>query len=393
MTESQKTSADVVIIGGGIMGASTAYHLALRGMKDVVVLESSEMFGMGSTGLNAGGIRYQFGTAVNIELSKMSIAMMERFPTEMDQELGLKQCGYLFLLDNEKDLERFRANVALQNALGVDSKIVSVDEIAKLAPEVKLDGIIGGSWCARDGLVDPNGLLQGYVSHARRQGATLYSSRPVTGIDVEGGAIRGVRTDAGTIATSRVVIAAGAWSAAIGNMAGVKLPIEPIRRQIAVTNPVPNLRADFPFIIDFSKSLYFHREGAGILSGMSNHDEPAGFDTRVDEAWRLNHFEQAIERLPLLGDAEIMAEWAGLYEVTPDDQPILGKMPQVDGLFVCAGFSGHGLMHGPAAGLLMAEEILDGRAHSIDIDPLRYSRFNEGAQDIAAGGAAEYNVV
>jgi sarcosine oxidase subunit beta len=322
----------------------------------------------------------------------MSIAMMERFPSEMDQELGIKHCGYLFLLDNDADLARFKANVALQNKLGVDSRIVSVEEIAKLAPEVVLDGIIGGSWCPRDGLVDPNGLLQGYVSKARRLGATLYSSAPAVGIDVMDGAVRGVRTESGTIATTRVVIAAGAWSAKIGDMAGVKLPIEPIRRQIAVTNPVSNLRADFPFIIDFSKSLYFHREGAGILSGMSNHDEPAGFDTRVDEGWRLNHFEQAIERLPLLAEAEVMAEWAGLYEVTPDDQPILGKLPQVEGLFVCAGFSGHGLMHGPAAGLLMAEEILDGRAHSIDIDPLRYTRFTN-TLDAAAESAGEYNVV
>jgi sarcosine oxidase subunit beta len=385
----QKTSADVVIIGGGIMGASTAYHLALRGCTNVVVLESSEMFGMGSTGLNAGGVRYQFGTAVNVELSKMSFEMMERFPTEMDQELGLKRCGYLFLLDKESDLERFRANVALQNSLGVDSRIVTVEEIAALAPEVVLDGIIGGSWCPQDGLVDPNGLLQGYVSNARRLGATLYTSAPATAIGTSNGAIHSVTTKNGTIETSQVVIAAGAWSAAIGAMAGVNLPIQPIRRQIAVTNPVPNLRADFPFVIDFSKSLYFHREGAGILTGMSKHDEAPGFDTRVDDDWRLLHIEKAMERLPLLADAEIMAEWAGLYEVTPDDQPILGKLPSVDGLYVCAGFSGHGLMHGPAAGLLMAEEILDGRAQTIDIDPLRYSRF---AGD-AAAAIAEFNVV
>jgi glycine/D-amino acid oxidase-like deaminating enzyme len=382
-------SADVVIIGGGIMGASTAYHLAKRGCTNVVVLESSEMFGMGSTGLNAGGIRYQFATTVNVELSKMSIAMMQRFPDEMGQELGIKRCGYLFLIDDEAVLDRFRANVALQNALGVPSKLVSVDEIRELAPEVELSGIIGGSWCPLDGLVDPHGLLQGYVANARRLGARLETSARVTGIDVRDGAIRGVKLASRTIETTRVLIAAGAWSADIGAMAGVSLPIRPVRRQIAVTNPIPDLRTDFPFIIDFSKSLYFHREGNGILSGMSNHDEPPGFDTRVDDAWRLHHFEQAMERLPLLADAEIVAEWAGLYEVTPDDQPILGAMPDVNGLYVCAGFSGHGLMHGPASGLLTAEEILDGRAHSIDIDPLRYARF----ADEGKGAVAEFNVV
>ncbi len=165
------------------------------------------------------------------------------------------------------------------------------------------------------------------------------------------------------------------------------LPIQPIRRQIAVTLPIPGLRADFPFTIDFSRSLSFHREGGGILTGMSKHDEPAGFNTTVDEAWRLEHLERAMERLPLLADAEVVAEWAGLYEVTPDDQAILGRLPHAEGLLVCAGFSGHGLMHGPAAGMMMAEEILDGRAHTIDIDPLRWSRFEKG------GAGGEFNVI
>jgi len=382
-----KTTADVVVIGGGIMGASTAYHLARRGCANVVVLESGEMFGLGSTGLNAGGIRYQFATKVNVELSKVSIGMMERFADEMGQEVGLRRCGYLFMLDRDADVAQFRANVALQNSLDVPSRVVSAAEIAELAPEVDVSGIIGGTWCPLDGLVDPNGLLQGYVSNARRLGATLLTGTPAIGIDVVDGSVRRVVTKIGSIETPTVVIAAGPWSAQIGAMAGIDLPIQPIRRQIAVTGAIPGLRADFPFVIDFSRSLYFHREGNGILTGMSNRDEPAGFDTRVDPDWRLHHVENAMQRLPLLADAEIVAEWAGLYEVTPDDQPILGRIPHVNGLLACAGFSGHGLMHGPAAGMLMAEEILDGRAHTIDIDPLRWSRFELGV------GAGEYNVV
>jgi sarcosine oxidase subunit beta len=382
-----KSTAEVVVIGGGIMGASTAYHLARRGCTDVVVLESAEMFGLGSTGLNAGGVRYQFATAVNIELSKLSFGMMERFADEMDQEVSLRQCGYLFMLDSEKDLAQMRKNVALQNSLGVPSRVIDVDELARLAPEVRLDGIIGGTWCPLDGLVDPNGLLQGYVSQARTLGATLLTKTPATAVDIVNGKITGVSTNDGHIATSNVVIAAGPWSGLVGDLAGIELPVEPIKRQIAVTAEIPNLRPDFPFVIDFSKSLYFHREGRGILTGKSNVDQEAGFDTTVDEDWRLRHLEEAMERLPLLADAEISAEWAGLYEVTPDDQPILGKLPQVDGLFSCAGFSGHGLMHGPAAGLLLAEEILDGRAHTVNIDPLRYARFATGA------AVGEYNVV
>lgn len=382
-----QTQADVVIIGGGIMGASTAYHLAKRGCTNVVLLESQSMFGLGSTGLNAGGVRHQFGAAVNIALSQLSFGMMERFATEMDQEVALRRCGYLLMVDNEADLAQFTRNVALQNYMGVPSRLVTPREIAELAPEVDLSGIIGGSWCPLDGLVDPNSLLQGYVSNARRLGATLLTDAEVTGLDVESGGVTRVHSKAGTINTTHVVIAAGAWSATIGAMAGVSIPIEPIRRQIAVTAPIPSLRKDFPFVIDFSRALYFHREGNAILTGMSNRNEPPAFNTTVDEAWRETHLEQAMLRLPMLADAAIAADWAGLYEVTPDDSPILGAVPSVAGLYLCAGFSGHGLMHGPAAGLLMAEELLDGRAHTIDIDPLRWRSF-AGHSDVG-----EYNVV
>lgn len=381
------TTADVVIIGGGIMGASTAYHLAARGCRNVVVLESGEMFGLGSTGLNAGGVRHQFSTPVNIELSKLSIGMMERFADEMAQEVALRRCGYLFLLDSDDDVGRFRANVALQNHHGVASEMLAPADVARLVPEVDLTGIVGGTWCARDGLVDPHGLLQGYITQARRLGVTLHTRAQATAIDTTDGGTYKVATPIGDFTAPAVVIAAGPWSAQVGALAGLDVPIQPIRRQIAVTNPIPHLRPEFPFVIDFSRALYFHREGAGLLTGMSNRNEPPGFNTNVDESWRLTHLENAVARLPMLADADLLAEWAGLYEVTPDDQPILGRLPHADGLFICAGFSGHGLMHGPAAGLLMAEEILDERAHTIDIDPLRWGRFSAG------GVTAELNVV
>lgn len=379
--------ADVVIIGGGVMGTSTAYHLAGQGCTDVVLLEKARFFGAGATGQNAGGIRHQFSTAVNIELSRRSIAMLERFPEEMGQEIDLNFCGYLFLLDNAEDMAAFRRNVELQHQHGVETRLLDVDDIARLAPQVNLDGIIGGTFYDRDGLADPAGVVQGYVKQARRLGATLLTETPATGIRIESGRVRAVSTPAGEIETSTVVIAAGPWSGEVGRLAGIDLPVQPIRRQIATTRPIPGITRDFPFVIDFARSLYFHYEGGGILTGMSNPDEKPGFDIRVDEAWRLVHFENAIYRLPLLAEAEILSEWAGLYEVTPDDQPILGRLPHAEGLVACTGFSGHGFMQGPVCGLLVAEEILAGRAHTVDIDPLRWERFETG-KDVS-----EYNVV
>lgn len=381
------TRADVVIIGGGVMGTSIAYHLAVRGCTDVVLLEKAEFFGAGATGRNAGGIRHQFSTAVNIELSKHSIAMLARFPDELDQEIDLHFCGYLFLLDNDADLSLFRRNVQLQHAHGVETRLLEPDDIAKLAPQIVLGDILGGTFYERDGLADPAGVVQGYVKQARRMGVSLLTGMAAIGIEVEGGRVREVETPAGRIQTPTVVIAAGPWSGEVGRLANLTLPVQPVRRQIATTRPIDGITRDFPFVIDFSRSLYFHYEGGGILTGMSNPDEAPGFDTTVDEEWRLVHFEHAVERLPVLAEAQILSEWAGLYEVTPDDQPILGRLPQADGLIACTGFSGHGFMQGPICGLLMAEEILDGCAHTVNIDTLRWDRFETDAD------VAEYNVV
>ena len=382
-----RRTADVVIIGGGILGASTAYHLARKGCRKVVLLEQAQFFGTGSTGQNAGGIRHQFSTAVNIELSRLSIAMLERFGEEMEQEVDINFCGYLFLLDNQADAASFRRNIALQRSLGVEAEWLSPADIAAREPRINLEGIVGGTFYGRDGIADPNSALQGYVQQARRLGATLLTDSAVTEIRVASGQVIGVTTPAGEIDTATVVIAAGPWSGEVGRLAGIELPVQPIRRQIAVTGPIPGITRQFPFTIDFSRGLYFHHETGGILTGMSNHDQAPGFDIGLDPEWRLHHIENAIFRLPLLEQAEIMSEWAGLYEVTPDDQPILGRLPQVEGLISCTGFSGHGFMHGPAAGLLTAEEIVDGGAHTINIDDLRWARFDSGV------AAEELNII
>lgn len=373
---------DVVIIGGGVMGMSAAYHLVRRGAK-VTLLEAEQLFGTGSTALNAGGFRHQFSTAVNIELSKQSLSMLMRFEEEFEQPVGYNPCGYLFLLNSDEDAAVFRRNMELQHAHGVMTRWLSPTDIADLAPQVNLEGIIGATFYERDGLVDPNAVLQGYVRGASRAGATLRSGVRVTGAKLSAGRIESLQTTAGEVSGGTFLLAAGPWSGAVGKSLGVDVPVVPIRRQIAVTSPIAGLTKRFPFVIDFAQSLYFHYEGGAILTGMSNHAEPPGFNTSVDESWRETHVAAAMERLPLLADAAIAHEWAGLYEVTPDDQPIIGKLPQLENLYACTGFSGHGLMHGPAAGLAVSEEILDGAAHTVDIAPLRWREF----------GAGEYNVV
>ena len=371
-------TADVVIIGGGVMGASAAYHLAKRGCTDIVLLEKGPFLGMEATGKCAGGIRYQFSTEINVQLSLLSLPMLQRFEEELGQDIDLRWPGYLFLLDNEADLATFRRNVAMQNRLGVPSQIISHDEAKALAPLLIMDDILGAAWHAGDGLADPNGVVQGYAAGARRLGAQVFTGVEATGITVEGGRIAAVETSAGTIVTRQVIDAAGPWAGQVAALAGVDLPIVPLRRQIAVTTPLAGVPESFPFVIDFSRSLYFHREGQGILTGQSNPDEQPGFDQSVDRAWTEQHLDRAAWRFPLLAHAGLLSEWAGLYEVTPDAHPVIDSLSDPAGLTIVAGYSGHGFMHGPVAGLLAAELILDGRAHSLDIHQLRFSRFAEG---------------
>jgi sarcosine oxidase subunit beta len=380
-------SADVVIIGGGVMGASTAYHLALKGSKNVLLLERSSLFGQEATGKCAGGIRYQFATEINIRLSLLSLPMLDRFEEELGQAIDVRHCGYLFLLTQEKDIHAFEANVVLQHRLGVMTEWLSGDSVRSRLPLMRLEDVLAATWHPKDGLADPSGVVQGYVAGARRLGAKCLTDIEVTGILMENGRILGVKTPEGEVSTPILVNAAGPWASRIGEMAGVEIPVVPLRRQIAVTTPIPGLPPDFPFVIDFAKNLYFHREGPGILTGMSNLGEPPSFNQRVDREWELVHFDAAMARMPILQHAGISSRWAGLYEVSPDAHPILGKVPEIEGLYAIVGFSGHGFMHGPACGLLLSEEILEGKAHTLDVTSLRFGRFREGKPIL------EYNVV
>jgi sarcosine oxidase subunit beta len=379
-------TAEVVIIGGGVMGASTAYHLALRGQKDILLLEKDEFFGQEATGRCAGGVRYQFSTEVNVRLSLQSLPMLDRFKDEIGQDINFRKCGYLFVLTTPEDVKTFRHSLEMQQNLGVHTQWLTPDEIHKRLPLMRFEDALAGSFNRDDGLVDPNSVVMGYIGASQRLGVQCLNKVEVTGIKAASGKIIAVETNQGTISAPVIVDAAGPWAGVIGRMVGVTVPIEPYRRQIMTTTPIPEVPADFPFVLDFAQSLYFHREGDGILTGMSNNNEKAGFDQNVDEAFEMVNLEASIARMPCLEKVGLLSHWAGLYEVTPDAHPIYGKT-SVEGFFIVAGFSGHGFMHGPISGKLMAECILDGKFQSLDVSFLDLARFAEGRQ------IREYNVV
>lgn len=372
-------TADIVIIGGGCMGASTAYHLAEHGAKNVVLLEREKFLGMGSTGRNAGGVRYQFSTEVNIRLSMFSLYVISHFEELFDISADYHPIGYLFLLTTASEVATFKANVELQHRVGVPwVRYLEPKEIAQLAPLVNLDGVLGGTFCPRDGLADPNSITQGFAKAATQLGAQFETETTVTAIKTEGDRVSAVVTNRGEIATRTVVNCAGPWAAQIGEMAGIDIPIVPVRRQFFTTDALPGLPRDHVFTIEFATSLYFHPEGPGLLVGMSNPDEKPGDTYAIDEEFHLKTLERALYRFPLLEQARVAKQMAGLYEVTPDDEPILAQARALPGFYIAAGFSGHGFQHSPATGKVMSELILDGAAKTVDISMLDLERFAEG---------------
>lgn len=379
-------TADIVIIGGGVMGASAAYHLAKRGMKNIVLLEKEEFFGTGATGRCAGGVRYQFSTEINIKLSLESLPMIERFEDELDQDVNYRKCGYLLIATNESDAAAFRRNVELQNSLGVHTQFLTGDEVRSRLPLMMFEDALAGTFNQEDGIVDPNSVVAGYIGAAQKIGVRALNRAEVTGIRVSGDQVEAVETSQGVIQTRMILDAAGPWAGQIGQMAGVQIPIIPIRRQMFTTNPLKAVPEDFPFVIDFAQSLYFHREGEGLLIGMSNQAEKPGFDQHIDDEFEFVNLEAAIKRMPPLEQASRASHWAGLYEVTPDAHPIFGGS-NIKGFSICAGFSGHGFMHGPVSGKLISEFILDGKFSTLDVSMLDLARFEEGRL------IKEYNVV
>jgi heterotetrameric sarcosine oxidase beta subunit len=381
-----KRSADVVIVGGGCMGASVAYHLARRGVSDVVLVEREQLLATGSTGRNAGGVRHQFSNDANIRLSIESIGLLERFADEVGYAIDFHQDGYLFLLSSHSSVDTFRRNVALQRGLGVDVQWLDARDAERVAPGLDADDVIGATFCARDGIADPNGVTMGFAKAAQAAGVSIERDTEVTAIRMHAGRVAAVETTRGTIETRVVVNAAGPHARGIGRMAGVDVPVDPYRRHIFIAQApdassvsgewrVPASRI---MVIDFDTTFYFHREGAGLLFGMGDPNETPTFDTTVQWDFLPQVIEVAVRRLPALADAAVSHAWAGLYEVTPDANPIIGPAHGVEGFYLINGFSGHGFQHSPAAGRILAD-VITGHDPEFDLTPFAAERFAAGA--------------
>jgi heterotetrameric sarcosine oxidase beta subunit len=370
-----KSTAEVAIVGGGIMGASTAYHLARRGCTDVVILER-DLLAQASTGLSAGGIRQQFSHPANIRLSQEAVRVFERFEEEFGVNVEFRQVGYLFLAQSEDVWQEFLANVKVQRQLNVPVEALAPDEIKRRWPYLNVDDLRGGTFCAEDGYADPYMAAMGFANTARRLGVRIEEQTRVTGLQIEGGRVQGVETTRGPISARVVVDVAGAWGREVAQMAGFDLPVLPYRRQVFVTKPFDPIAKPVPMILDIEPAFYFRGEGPGVLMGMSDQDEPPSFNTNWDYSFMEKVIDNAVHRAPILEAAEINRGWGGLYDITPDDNPIIGALPGVEGFFCAIGFSGHGFQQSPTVGRILSELILDGHT-GFDLSPFAHDRFDK----------------
>jgi sarcosine oxidase subunit beta len=376
---SQGARADVVIVGAGIMGVSTAYHLARRQVGRVVVLERDEVCS-GSTALASGGIRHQYANRIGIELTRRSIETYERFADEFGVDPHFRQHGYLILVTTEAEQAQAERNVILQQSLGVDVRLLSAQETRSRFPYLATDDLRGATYSPRDGYADPYLATTAIAARARELGVTIRTGCEVVGVTRTSDRVEGVVTREGPVSAPVVVIATGAWSGVVGRLAGVDIPVAPLRRSKFITAPFPfdRIPEATPFVIDPHLGISLRREGPGVLLGIGRRQEAGSFSTALDWGLAEPLVERAVRRAPVLADAQLMRTWSGLYEMTPDQTGIVSAVSGVAGLHVIAGFSGHGFMHGPIAGQLMAEIIAEGRATSLDAGPLALDRFARG---------------
>ncbi len=380
--------AECVVIGGGVIGVSCAFRLAEAGV-GVLLLDRGELGG-GSTAKAAGGIRSSFTSRVNVELGLRGLAAYSAFSRDFGTEIDFRRDGYLYLVTDPADVPAFERCAELQREHGVRSHLLDPAEAKKVLPLVETDGVVAALWSPEDAKATPDAVVQGYAKAARAHGAKLRTGVEVTGIERDGDVLTGVVTTAGFVRTGAVVCAAGAWSGRIGELAGLDLPVRPYRRQVVFTGPVPGLPESVPLTIEMPSAFYFHREGPGLAMSFSEDDTDDGvpsFDTRYDAGeWLPRLAELAGRRIPAVLDAGIRTAWAGLYEMTPDRNQIIGESVLLSRFFYATGFSGHGFQMGPATGELIRDRYLR-RPPSVDIAELDVRRFAAGAT------SAERNIV
>jgi len=373
-------SADAVIIGGGIVGASIAYQLTKAGCCNVAILERESSQGKGSTGKSMGGVRAQFSTRVNIQMSLYSIPFLRDFEETMGHPSGYRAQGYLFAAMSDRHMDYLRTNYQAQVAAGLKTaSLVSRDDIIAMIPQLRSDDIVGGSFCSTDGFVDPYSVMTGFTLRAIDEGAELIRDAQVTGVTLDSKGVASVETLQGSIATRIVVNAAGAWAAGVAKMAGIDLPVTPLRRMLVPTEPFDKIAHTVPMVVDMSSGFHFRPEGLGLLLAWNDPEEKPGFNTNFDRGFVEKILTRAVDRVPVFEHLEVNPSraWAGLYEMTPDHHPILGAAPGVRGFYFANGFSGHGVMHSPATGKILADLILKGTTDLIDAKLLDYARFAE----------------
>jgi sarcosine oxidase, subunit beta len=375
--------AAVAVIGGGVMGASAAYHLAARGQRDIVILDRGGRAGTGSTGRATGGFRAQYGTAINVRLSLLARGMLRRFEADTGVDPGYLAAGYLWLAVTPAELASLQAGQRLQRREGLDeAETVTADDVGRLNPAVRLDGIVGGTFCPTDGFIRPLDILDGYLRAAGRLGVRVEWDTEVTGVSLgRGGRIAAVETSRGAVAVEAVVNGAGAWAAAVGALAGATIPVMPLRRQIAVTSPTEVLPAGMPMTIWAGDGFHLRvRDGRVMLLWPTPGVPGRPYDDRVDSGWIDAVAAMAHARVPVLRTVPLdrAGSWAGLYEMSPDKHAILGAHPACPNLFCINGASGHGVMHAPALGRLLAEIMCDGHASTLDVRCLDPGRFERG---------------
>ena len=373
-------TADVVLIGGGIVGSSIAYHLVAAGCSNILVLERETAQGKGSTGKSMGGVRAQFSTPVNIQMSLYSIPFYASFEERLGYPCDYRPQGYLFCATNEKHMAYLRANHEKQVAMGLKNvRLVAGDEIRGMFPLLRGNDIVGGSFCATDGFVDPNSAMIGFMTWAADHGATLWKNATVTAIARRGATFE-VATTRESVYTPAVVNCAGPWAAEIARMAGIGLPVEPLRRMLVPTEPFDQFPHTAPMIVDMSTGFHFRPESRGFLLAWNDPEETPGYKTDFDPSFIEKILIRAADRVPVFENVEVNPKraWAGLYEMTPDHHPILGESPEVPGFFFANGFSGHGVMHSPATGKILSDLILTRKTDLIEASLLNFSRFAEG---------------